>query len=136
MTDLGDLLETNPSLRWLGEPVLGLFYLQLGQDHLAAGNYPLAWAEFEQAATLRPRDAEAAFNAGLLSLTLGRGVQAMEWYTEGIARATLDGEILPLLQPAIDDLSALLDTNPRLKWLCAPILKTMQTAAGADSDSK
>ena len=133
-TGLGDLvalLEATPAVRWLGDPIVGLFYLRFGEDALAAGDNFLAGARFEQAASLRPHDPAAAFKAGLLSLAQGKGNAASEWYHEGLERAAAlkeAGADSRAVEAAIAELIALVQANPRLKWLSTPILEELQAA--------
>ncbi len=130
--DLAALLETNPRLRWLGDPILGNLHLHLGEAYHAVGNYAIAGAEFEQAASLRPQDVATAFKAGLFALALGKATTAAEWYDEGLNRALAIEEIesySQLLQAAIEDLTTLLAANPRLRWLGTPLLERLQAAA-------
>jgi tetratricopeptide (TPR) repeat protein len=132
MGDLVALLEARPAVRWLGDPILGLFYLQFGEAALAAGDDLLAGARFEQAASLRPQDPAAAFKAGLLSLAQGKSNAAGEWYRVGLERAAAlqeAGADMRAVEAAMADLMALVQANPRLKWLSTPILEELRAAA-------
>jgi len=131
INDLTELLEANPRLRWLGNPILGNLYLRRGEVYEAASHYSLADAEFEKAATLS-QDAAIAFKAGLSALAQGKSKQATDWYDEGLMRAMAIGQTQAssqAVQTALDDLTALLEANPGLRWLGVSILEDLQSAA-------
>ncbi|MFZ5916128.1 MAG: tetratricopeptide repeat protein [Chloroflexota bacterium] len=128
LSDLTAHMEANPSLRWLIQPILGLFHRQLGQEYLAAGDYISAWEEFTLAATLQPQDAVAAFKAGLLALVQGKSLQAAEWYQEGLRRASIAPNAETTLQMALDDLDAMQRRHPGVTWLARPLLDLLWSA--------
>ena len=124
---------------FIGDVAWGRYYLLRGSDYYEAGQYGLALTDFKEAARLLepasaafPERANAAFKAGLAALAQGRATRASEWYDEGQdrvmdmeeAKAAADAQ-----QAALDDLTALLEVNPRLQWLSAPILEELQAAA-------
>ncbi len=82
--DLAALLEAQPSLRWLGDPLLGLLYRRLAEAYDAAGDYFAAGEAFAQAARLRPQDAEAALRAGMLAYVQGVSLPPVGWYRLGL----------------------------------------------------
>lgn len=132
--DLLGLLEADPRLRWLGDPILGLLYLRLGEAGFAAKDYAGAAEMFEQAARLQPQDAAVAFKTGLAALAQRQTFLASGWYRQGLQRLAgmADAQAArPILQTAIDDLGALWQANPLLRRLGEPILKMLQTALDA-----
>jgi tetratricopeptide (TPR) repeat protein len=72
---------------------IGWNYLQRGKSHLAAGRYPQALADFEQAIQrIRPDSTnarndflDALFSSGLAELALGNFEAAQEWYRRGVS---------------------------------------------------
>lgn len=94
----------------------GRMYLSWGEQYYAAGGYAQALSDFERVTELRPQSALAAFKAGLASLALGDVNGAADWYNEGLGRAPGLEENLrrDVLQDAIDELDALLNSRPEL----------------------
>jgi len=108
----------------------GQMYSTWGEQYYAAGNYTQALADFERMAALRPQSALAAFKAGLVSLALGDVNGAADWYNEGLERATgLEENIRrDVLQDAIDELDALLNSRPELTEPGIILLEWLQGA--------
>jgi tetratricopeptide (TPR) repeat protein len=94
--------------------------LREGTRHYTLKNYELALAYFELTATYQADNPEAAFKAALSSLALGKGEEALNWYKEGIQRAT-DYNKSDTVQSALDDLNILIQNNPHLEPLAEPI---------------
>ncbi len=134
-SDISTAFELDPedaeNRRWrsfLLNSALGNYHLGRGENVYAAGNYELAFSDFETAAGILTRDARAAFKAGLAAVALENEARAKGWYDAGFARASAlsRDDARQALQAALDDLSALLETNSRLSDIGQPILEALK----------
>jgi tetratricopeptide (TPR) repeat protein len=108
----------------------GRMYLSWGEQYYAAGDYAQALSDFVRVTEFRPESARAAFKAGLASLALGDVDGAANWYDEGLRRAPGLEENLrrDVLQDAIDELDALLNSRPELTEPGVLLLEWLQGA--------
>ena len=108
----------------------GRMYLSWGEQYYALGDYVQALSDFERVTELRPQSALAAFQAGLAALALGDVNGAADWYNEGLRRAPGLEENLrrDVLQDAIDELDALLNSRPDLTEPGVLLLEWLQAA--------
>ncbi|OQY21690.1 MAG: hypothetical protein B6I34_06930 [Anaerolineaceae bacterium 4572_32.1] len=130
LNDLQAMLEAHQKLNWLGEPIVSLLEAEIAY---AEGDYARAALEFERAASLRPQNAASSFQDGLIALFQGKSKQAAEHYIGGLKQILdrQDKARVRIVQKALNDLLAMQEANPELRWLAESILKELQSIVEA-----